>query len=753
MTRRDPQPPGAGYRRFLPWAGLVLALLIPVSSWFLVWKAAPRGTPVPLAILPLGLLLGGAVFGLMRLLTRAERTALEVAAERLANLQALLDSTGESIYGIDLRGCCTFVNPACLRMTGYTRPDQVLGRNMHDLVHHSHEDGSHFPVEDCRIFKAFREGRGTHVEDEVMWRADGTAFPSEYWSFPQIRDGRIVGAVVTFIDITERKQAKDLVREAMTRAQELAFQAEQASRAKSEFLANMSHEIRTPMNGVLGMAELLAGTALQDEQREYVSAINRSGESLLALLNDLLDFSKIEAGQLTLESVPFDFEQVVFDVAELFRSRLEGRPVELVVAFEANIPRLVLGDPGRLRQVLNNLVSNAIKFTHAGHILIEVDGAQAGAGTWRYRLAVRDSGIGISAAVIGRLFNPFVQADSSTARRFGGTGLGLTLVKRIVEAMGGEVRLESEEGAGTSLFVDLPLRADPELAAPAPAAGLLAGRRILVVDDLAINRKLHSRLLASLGATPSAVASGAEALARIQAALDLGEPFAAVLVDFVMPQGMDGMAFGRAVREDARHDGMALVLHTGRRLQGELDLLAGLGFDGYLLKPSSAATLERVLGSAIQRVGDPAGKALVTRHTLAHPAAAPPPAALRLQARILVVEDQPINQVVTRKGLERAGATVVLAGDGRAALALLATQTFDLVLMDCQMPEMDGFEATRAIRLQEQGTGRHLPVIAMTAHAMVEDRDRCLAAGMDDYLAKPIAQEALLRGVARWLYP
>ena len=525
-----------------------------------------------------------------------------------------------------------------------------------------------------------------------------------------------------------------------------------AVRAKSEFLANMSHEIRTPLNGVLGMAELLAGTKLDAEQLDYVSAINRSGEGLLAILNDILDFSKIEAGQLTLETVAFDLEQLVFDVAELFRSKLEGRPVELLVDFDPATPPRVAGDSGRLRQVMNNLVSNAIKFTEAGHILIEVRHLQDDQERWVHRLAVRDTGIGISPEKQALLFQPFVQADSSTARRFGGSGLGLTLVKRLTEAMGGNVRMESSEGDGTSILLDLPLALDKDPATAQARASELAGKRLLVIDDLPVNRKLLAHQLKAFGATTTTASSGAEALLLVFAALDRDEPFDAALVDIHMPPGMDGVTFGRMVRSDPRCQAMALVVLTSTNVRGEADRLAELDFDGYLVKPIHSDILLRALVSAMQRNHGGANRAMVTRHALAKaPKPLAPESRQTIQGRVLLVEDQEVNQTIAQKFLEGAGATVVVAGNGRLCLERLATETFDLVLMDCQMPEMDGFEATEQIRSMEAGTARHLPVIAMTANAMSGDRDRCLAAGMDDYLTKPVTRETLIHSVAKWL--
>jgi len=427
--------------------------------------------------------------------------------------------------------------------------------------------------------------------------------------------GETTHFVSTLTDITELKEAHSRLEEMNQRLEERTRQAEVANAAKSEFLANMSHEIRTPMNGVLGMAELLAGTNLNQEQSDYALAINRSGEALLSLLNDILDFSKIEAGQFTLESTPFNLEQVVFDVAELFRSRLAKRGVELVVDFDPATPAGVIGDPGRVRQVLNNLLSNAIKFTEKGHILVEVwSEPLPGAPGRSYQLAVRDTGIGIPKEKQAKLFRPFIQADSSTARRFGGSGLGLTLVSRILAAMGGAIRLESEEGVGTSLLAEFPLGEDAGSGSAVPG-GSLAGKRILVIDDLAINRKLVCRQIMAQGAVATAAANGDDGLQVIEGDLERGLTYDAAIVDLHMPGGMDGSEFSRRVRQDPRIAAMTMVLLTGTDVGPNTILEAGPHFDGYLFKPINGTTLVRALTTAMLRAKGQPGDAQVIRHS------------------------------------------------------------------------------------------------------------------------------------------
>ncbi|MGH9713454.1 MAG: ATP-binding protein [Candidatus Acidiferrales bacterium] len=404
---------------------------------------------VMLTISLTGLSIGGLI---------AERAeAQRKAEENERRVRLLLESTGEAIYGLDMLGRCIFSNPACLRLLEYGRPEELLGKNMHTLIHHTRSDGTPYPIRECPLYAAFLEGRATHVADELVWRADGTSLPVELWSHPIVRDGKTLGAVVTFVDITERKR----VETELLRAKEAA---ESANRAKSEFLANMSHEIRTPMNGIIGMTDLALDTELNAEQREYLELVKVSADSLLVLLNDILDFSKIEAGKLDLEPVEFAFHQTLNETLKIMRFRARQNGLQLTGRIDPRIPPLLFGDPARLRQVLINLIGNAIKFTELGEISLDVDQESRRDDQIKLHFRVRDTGIGIPKEQQDLIFEAFTQADSSTTRKYGGTGLGLAISTRLVQMMGGKIWVESEFGCGSTFHftvkfgqVDLPL--------------------------------------------------------------------------------------------------------------------------------------------------------------------------------------------------------------------------------------------------------------------------------------------------------
>jgi two-component system sensor histidine kinase/response regulator len=702
-----------------------------------------------LAPLPVGILLqGNARFNVIAVILvvafasamdrvhgRANRTfrehvrataLLELSRRELARqhayLDALIASTPVGIAVVDDQRSIRSVNPAFETLFGYSAAE-VLGTALDGLIVPESLRSASRDLE-ARV----RGGETIRVEVERQ-RKDGRRIQVRL-SAASVKAVAEGGLVALYEDISDRKAAE----EAMRAARDLA---ERVARARSSFLANMSHEIRTPMNAVLGFVELVLDTDLNPEQRRALELVRSSSEALLAILNDILDYSKIEAEHLELESIPFDLPKVVHATATLLAVRAREKHLELTVDVSPDVPHLVRGDPTRVRQVLTNLIGNAVKFTEEGEVGVSATVVQRSSGQAVVQFCVRDTGIGIAEAERATIFQEFTQADASMTRRFGGTGLGLAISRRLVTLMGGELTVTSEVGRGSEFAFSL--RFPIEAASPAPARGTamsLGGRRLLVVDDNETNRRILRDMLGAEGVgvhEASRADAGLDALRRAAAA---GAPYDLAILDAQMPD-QDGFALASVVRADPALAITRLLLLTSAGQRGDGERCRQLGIQAYLTKPIARADLIEAVGVVLADAA-PAGAAsdLITRHSIAES---------RDRLRVLLAEDNPVNQQVAMAMLTKRGHQVDVVNNGREAVTAVGARRYDVVLMDIQMPEMDGFAATHAIRALPEGQA--LPIIALTAHALSGERERCLAHGMSGYLAKPFKAHDLFMAI------
>ena len=826
----------------------------------------------------------------------AREAVLRREAEERTRLT--LDSAGDGIIGVDSEGRATFVNNAAERMLGFGE-GELIGKPIHDLIHHSRSDGSPYPAVECPMRAAFTDGEVHRVDEEILWRKDGTGFQAEYTANPIRKDGRVIGAVIAFEDITERKRVEERVRNSeqrlaqiidflpdptwvvdndgvvvtWNRAMEvltgrpardmvgkgnyeyaLAFYderrpvlidlvrmwtpefadkylsikqdgnilrseshhphlgdgglylsgtagllcdasgkpagaiealrditgrkqmeeklrqaqeaAEAASKAKGDFLANMSHEIRTPMNAILGMAHLALKTELTLKQRDYLDKINTAGNSLLGIINDILDFSKIEAGKLEMEAVPFNLEAVMDNLASLITVKAnEKEGLEVLFSTSPEVPRALVGDPLRLGQVLINLANNAVKFTERGEIVVSSELVHAGEKTVEVKFAVKDTGIGLTDEQKARLFQSFSQADTSTTRKFGGTGLGLAISKRLVEMMGGRIWVESAPGNGSTFcFTAVFGIGREETISPHTPPPDLRGLRTLVVDDNSTSREILQGMLETFSFEVSLAASGEEGLAEFEKSM-AGQGYDLVVMDWKM-SGIDGIETARRIKNLPGLGRMPrIILVTAYGREEIMRQAEKMGLDGFLIKPVSPSVM---FDTVMQAFGKDAPRDLRTADEKDLEAAASQGLA---GAQVLLVEDNEINQQVAMEILSGAGLKVTVANNGQEALDLVRANAFDAVLMDVQMPVMDGYTATREIRKWEVGRGKveggrrkaeggrrkegtsSIPIIAMTAHAMAGDHEKSIAAGMNDHITKPIDPAQLFGTLAKWIGP
>jgi two-component system, sensor histidine kinase and response regulator len=670
----------------------------------------------------------------------------QLVAHRTAELEGLhrqveliLETAGEGIIGLDTHGHAIFANAAASRMLGWSM-EELRGQYFHKLLHNPQADGSLCLGEECPIHQVTLPHNTTASEgQDVFWRKDGTSFPVEYLSAPmRDADNLVTGVVMTIRDVTEQKRFEAVLYDSMQKA-------EYANHAKSSFLANMSHEIRTPMNGILGMAELLLQTSQTVKQHQFTESLHRSAQHLLRIINDILDFSKIEAKKLDMERIDFSLRHTIEDTVQLFAEPTQRKGLELICHIEPNVPHEVQGDPGRLRQILTNLIGNALKFTTQGEVYIHTSLHHASGDTLEIQFEVEDTGIGIPPEAHARIFESFSQVDGSTTRKFGGTGLGLTITKELVELMGGHISLLSQEGRGSTFIFTIPFHKSTSPHSVEQESGLFQHLHILLIEDN------HRAQLAFEGTssiwgvhtqTANDDTQAREILNRHTTAL---HPFDAIFIDHTLPD-VDGITLAEGLKSHPAIANLPLILLTPWHMTPEQDQRAiQAGLHRQLLKPIRQGALHEQLQN-LREHQNLFGDSPLTPTS-------PPTRNNLASASILLAEDHQVNQEIVKAMADHLGFQIEIVNNGLEAVNALRHQAFDLVLMDWQMPELDGLAATLEIR--EQGivglNQLHLPIIAITAHASSQDRQTCLDAGTDDVLSKPFTLEQLQKMLDKWL--